>query len=400
MHKTLYCIRSTAKACDYIFQKFYKPIMYASILLAIGSYIYFSYKNAAAWDGWVIGDWLINFSGGFVRRGLFGEFILYVSQISGLKLNRLVFLIQIVTFLIFCVALLKLLQNKKVTFWYFFWFTYPAFIAFYIFDKAAVGRKEILLLTLYACWILYLKSKPPQSIVQKLFLASLSILATLTHELFAFFAFYFLLAAYVSFKDKHQALRISFVIPLASIFTLLIIFLASGDLNRPEICDRLINLGAGEEVCRGILRWQETTVFHALGNFSKGFSVKTLAGLILIPCVIIGPAVLFLLSIQFENFRYYILALSSLILLSFPIFFVAIDWGRWVHIHSSLLILSFLPILEDSNKSSPNNPRRILTPSVSPIKICFGIIILLTSSLWMLRHCCTYAFFEPRFPIF
>ena len=148
MHRALNCIRLTAEVCDYIFEKVYKPIMYVGILLTIGSYIFFSHKNAIAWDGWVIGDWLINFSGGFVRRGFLGEIILHTSQISGLKLNRLVSLIQIVAFLVFCFVLFKLLQNKRVTFWYFYWFTFPAFLAFYIFDKAAVGRKEILLLAL------------------------------------------------------------------------------------------------------------------------------------------------------------------------------------------------------------------------------------------------------------
>ena len=38
------------------------------------------YKNRFYDNSWTIGEWLINYSGGFIRRGLFGSIIYEVSN--------------------------------------------------------------------------------------------------------------------------------------------------------------------------------------------------------------------------------------------------------------------------------------------------------------------------------
>ena len=399
MHFLVKYIRYTGDICDRVFLKFYKPLLLIGILLAFTCYTSFSLKNAAAWDGWVIGDWLINFSGGFVRRGLLGEFILFTSSLSGVKANNIVSLLQIIMCLMLCTLIVALLYDRKVGFWYFFWFTYPGFLAFYIFDKAAVGRKEIILITLFAFWVLYLQKKPKFSLILIAAIGVGAVLTTLAHELFAFYTCYFVFVAYLSYEHDFKTVQFSLIIPIASICTLIALLLFSGSLNNPEICDRLLNVGAKKEVCKGILSWKETTAAHAFINFSSNFSLKTLLGFLLIPCVILGPAGLVIYSSNPEKFSHYMAIVMALIIFSLPLFFLAIDWGRWVHIHVSLLLLAFTKILKEDKIGDPFQTDTHISSFAYFFAITFGSIILLTSSFWILRHCCTYAFFEPRLQI-
>ena len=51
-------------------------------------------KAAVNCDGYVIGDWLINYSPGFVRRGLSGWVMLELSELFSVKPNFMVSLVQ------------------------------------------------------------------------------------------------------------------------------------------------------------------------------------------------------------------------------------------------------------------------------------------------------------------
>ena len=42
-------------------------------------------------NGWQYSDWLINYQGGFTRRGLIGEIIFKIHQISSMRLEYLLF---------------------------------------------------------------------------------------------------------------------------------------------------------------------------------------------------------------------------------------------------------------------------------------------------------------------
>ena len=43
------------------------------------------YKNSSYDNSWTIGEWLISYAGGFVRRGLPGELIHIISEFFGIS---------------------------------------------------------------------------------------------------------------------------------------------------------------------------------------------------------------------------------------------------------------------------------------------------------------------------
>ena len=54
-------------------------IIYFFIFLII-NYTFFNYRILFRENGYILGDWLINYSGGFIRRGLIGHFFHIISK--------------------------------------------------------------------------------------------------------------------------------------------------------------------------------------------------------------------------------------------------------------------------------------------------------------------------------
>ena len=67
-------------------------IFFAAVTL-INIFLLLDY--AKKYDGFVIGDWLINYQAGFVRRGLSGQLIISLSDLINIKDNITTFAVQV-----------------------------------------------------------------------------------------------------------------------------------------------------------------------------------------------------------------------------------------------------------------------------------------------------------------
>jgi hypothetical protein len=55
----------------------------------------FTFLHNVRSDGYILGDWLVNYQdGGFKRRGLSGSFFFLLQDMTGVKLNILVYIFQ------------------------------------------------------------------------------------------------------------------------------------------------------------------------------------------------------------------------------------------------------------------------------------------------------------------
>ena len=132
-------------------------------------------------DSWQMTELLINYSGGFVRRGLFGEAILRLSAISGIQANYLAIFVCIIAYLSLLAFLI--LHTKKI---------FPASLIFssvllgapayqdYIIRKDALG-----IVLLIACLVITQKRWDVR--IRMVLINLLGIIAILSHEAFFFF---------------------------------------------------------------------------------------------------------------------------------------------------------------------------------------------------------------------
>ena len=76
---------------------------YLAIVLLIATsinYIFFTYRFFSRQNGYILGDWLINYEGGFTRRGLAGHLIIKIKDIFDLNLTTISFIFVLIIFVL------------------------------------------------------------------------------------------------------------------------------------------------------------------------------------------------------------------------------------------------------------------------------------------------------------
>lgn len=100
--------------------------------------------QARADNPWSIGDWLINYSGGFVRRGLTGALILLLHRATAAPLAWVAFSLQTTVFLLFLACVYLLLQRIRWSWLIAAVLLSPATLSYTVLDSTSGFRKEIL----------------------------------------------------------------------------------------------------------------------------------------------------------------------------------------------------------------------------------------------------------------
>ena len=125
-------------------------LYYVLILIFCGVFILYN-KHDVGNDS-SLSDWLINYSGGFVRRGLIGQIALEFSYFFSIKLRDTIVIFQIISFTAYYVLVFFLLRRVITNRILILAVFSPIFILFPISEIEAFGRKEtfiFLIITLY-----------------------------------------------------------------------------------------------------------------------------------------------------------------------------------------------------------------------------------------------------------
>ena len=60
-------------------------------LFLILNYVFFNYRILFRENGYILGDWLINYNGGFVKRGLIGQVFFNISKELNISIIYIIF---------------------------------------------------------------------------------------------------------------------------------------------------------------------------------------------------------------------------------------------------------------------------------------------------------------------
>ena len=167
--------------------------------------------NNSGYDGntvWNIGDWLISYEGGFVRRGLPGSIIYTISSQLSVPPIHLIWLFSCLFYLLLAILLWKLCSKKVSS----TLLLSPLILLGPIADNYLV-RKDVMLLTLFAISLAsfrFLQSKDIPRLIGLSVINISSTMAILSHESYGFWALP-ALAASIYFandnKKKNSRLR-------------------------------------------------------------------------------------------------------------------------------------------------------------------------------------------------
>ncbi len=346
-------------------------------------------------DGYALADWLINFEdGGFKRRGLGGTLFLFLSKLTNIYVGNLVYYFILLFYFLFFGLTWFYLKSKRINLQFWALLLTPSCFLFLVNDQYAFGRKEILLFTIGILYLILTQKNKIREWKYSLLIASLIFIFSFFHELIFFYLPYFVVIAYIHSKQNNLQLPIKqlILIVLSSFIPTVLIFFIGGDINQGQTWAVLKEYGVKEAIMEGIMSWPKEGFSggkqNAL-NFAAQHNYKTYLISFLITFI---PMILFVLKskttlLTIKNFT--IVCLATLVF-SWPIFFLTIDWGRWLNIHFIFILLSLTMFLSDYNsenntiysfKTIPKLNFKTILPS------CILLIFMMINSFsWSMKH--------------
>ena len=327
-------------------------------------------ENNSYNDSWTVGEWLINYSGGFVRRGLPGSGIYHLTILTGVNPENLVLAISLLFFAILAVFLCwrrELLLHPLVI-----------LSSVGLLGPLTTGnliRKDFTVLILLLACLLILRawwSRRWSTIPALIMINTISIMGILSQEIYGFVALpiLILIAGYLIAQDRNCHVFIFwkgliraflFLLPTLAIFSLVLhargnseiahaihsSWVALADLMGPS--DKLSS-GSPDGAIKALARVPGT-------QFAKTYTIfKSFAGPIWVPLawLITAMAGLRLLlagfghsamaNINYDRFqlrRFALMVASIQIIAIAPLFILGTDYGRWLSFWylSTLLIV-------------------------------------------------------------
>tara|TARA_B100000902_G_scaffold29590_1_gene35561 strand:- start:1044 stop:2258 length:1215 start_codon:yes stop_codon:yes gene_type:complete len=371
----------------FFFKKnFLNLILSLLILLLFAHYVYQANKFSNLNNAWLIGDWLINYEGGFVRRGLSGEFFFLLKNFLNLELNRLIFYFQFLISLIFFSLCYFYFTKVKLDVFLVSLIFSPTILMFSFYDAFMVSRKEFLIYITFLSLIFIIKNDIKNQIVISSYLIFSSIILPLITEIVVFYLPYFYLLIRIN-KNNNNKFFSRIVISQLIITTLLILFIFffGSQLKTDEICKIIIENNGNPNLCLGAISDSRQNFLEIISfNFSRYNDYNYFLHYFLsffVTCFLIS-IYLYLLNLKnlIVKFNIYII---FLFVFSTPLFILGTDWGRWINIHFILIIflLIYLKI---------NNYKNIEKVNISLNKKNYFIflIFLFFSFSWNTWNCC------------
>ena len=160
------------------------------IALMVLLLVHYAAQVASGGHAWKTGDWLINYSDGFIRRGLSGALSIFVAETLSVNVKWVTFLIQASFAIAFVGLTLKEFYQFKSHSKSVLLLLSPAFVfMFWINDPAVAFRKEI---CIYLALIFVFRAFEKNEVKLVWYWASLAlfVFAGLSHEITVFFKEY------------------------------------------------------------------------------------------------------------------------------------------------------------------------------------------------------------------
>lgn len=344
---------------------------------------------------WALTDLMINYQGGYVRRGLIGEMILGVST-AGVDplaaLNGVAFSLIVVSMCVVVVSLRQRLSTLPFDSLLLLALS-PGLFVFVGNDYMAFGRKDPLLLLplwihLEVIWAGRGKDGGAWYLKRfLLYVAPAAILVGHVHEAVIFTLPVHFWLGYRYLQGQTQRLPIMLVglgVVLLGIFPAIV---GSGDLEvARKICLSWAQVGFSMPCYRppaaiGALTWDLAKTMSLVWTV-----VTNPASLLKWGCLaLVTFGGLYLAAARAGVARRWIaICLAAVFVCCAPMFVIGYDWGRWLSLGSFVFVLLvFHPAAGTIGAENEKFPRPL-----SPASALLVVLLLVASTIALLPHCC------------
>ena len=314
------------------------------LILVTSLAIFFLSKKFNVGNDSTISEWLINYQGGFTRRGLLGEIFLWLSVLFKVEIRFVIFIFQSILYLSFIILFYFFTKKVKKNYLTVLSIFSPLLIVYHIAEIEVLARKELILFVHFLVLLLFKKKNH-----QIYYLAISTPIVLLIWEPVVFFSiFYFIVILFDLEKKDYKLIYILLILLIPSIYIILRITFneyTNEDLNR--LCENLLRLV--NEKCYMSLGYLPTNIeFQFNGVISQlkithvfRYFVALIIGFLPITIILLNSVKNNYLEKNFLNKNKLI---NLFLISSFPIiilFMMGQDWGRWCNIYYFYTIATF-----------------------------------------------------------
>ena len=342
-------------------------------------------------EGFNIGDWLINYEGGFVRRGFVGECLYLLARLTGVTPVIYLVIFQGIIFAVYFYYSWRMLKEKSDLVKYAFLIFSPFLFTFAINSQAGGYRKEIIYFAVLS-YVTYAYSFFDSKKFERVFSLVLLFypLVILTDEL-GLVILPLLFALYwekLKMPRGKILLRPVLLLLLNGFFFLLVFFHHRVSHEQVDNIVRSI-LSVGYDP-------HGSGAIGALGATTSSNMKDTFHSIVYAHYFSVYPLALFLCSLAFVSLgselrqslrsRPLFLGLLFSFFLLIPVYIIANDWGRWTYI---LMVEIFMVIVAEDKDSQGE---RLLSSRLKwqqvklPVFIIFVFALMSYSAFWYLPH--------------
>lgn len=332
-------------------------------------------------------DWLINYQGGFVRRAFIGEFFFKIFQLTKIPLDIVVFSFVSAFYIIFAILFSRILKKIKLNFLTVLIILSPISFIYPLMEQKVSGRKDIMFILAVAILALFLEKFKFKN--QKYLIIFLTLITTFSHSgFFVYTPILLLIFIIINHKKKLADMfrEIFLIVSSFSIMFFLIIFNTSVDEGSiSKICNSisiyLPNCGITDYI--SFLRWSleyEIELVETIWN-AENYLIFYILAFIAVNI----PIMYAIYNTKISNKKYdkinplFIFLLVNLV--TFPIYYIGADYGRYMYIGYISLLIVYLKCL--SNKFLVERKKFEV-----PNKFFAAVIIFLFGFTWTIPHCC------------
>ena len=318
-------------------KKFNLYFRYYLLALFFFSILYLFKKHNVGNDS-TISEWLINYQGGFTKRGLVGHINLLTANFFNFELRDTIFFFQVFLVGLYFLLLFNFIKKININRLIILSILSPIFILYPVAEIEVLARKELFI---FCISIIYLFLH--QENVKKVYKLIIFPIGILIWEPFLFYLTFFLALDII--ESKFQKIDQKFIVSLLYyVPTVTISFYIAFNPISPENHEIMANYLKENfnENCYmscGLLKTKSSILAQFEGNI-KDYSFEIFLRYFLIILAGFGPLILLskysvLLNHNLLFFRYFNNLLTPILLLLSPViilFAMGSDWGRWVNI--------------------------------------------------------------------
>tara|TARA_B110000467_G_scaffold159066_1_gene176106 strand:- start:249 stop:1403 length:1155 start_codon:yes stop_codon:yes gene_type:complete len=313
---------------DYPRKNFFK--VYISLIFFFS--IIILYNKFLHPTDWTTSEWLINYHGGFIRRGLIGELLLQINQFINVNPRYLVYIFEILLLSSYYYLIINFFKKINFSPILILVIFSPLAFVYPVAEAETLARKEILLFCIY---IIFLSSLILKNLKLTYFVIIILIpLMNLVWDGILFYMPFFIF----SFINQNNNLKlkkliyflISFIPYLITTYILL--------HTRATEDSLLLMCEAIKEPCFGSMSFLDKPLSNNINYVVSRFKIEYLIRYSFIFIICFYP----IFNLFKKNKKILFVQYVICVLPTFVLFYIGYDWGRYLNI---LYIFSLLTII-------------------------------------------------------